>query len=144
MTREGEQRMVAVEEDSEEINREAFLQAKVTPKKRRACKLKAPLDMALLHRSKRLHHKDCFKEGDLAEPEDAVDVEPEDDNALAIVPVQTMSAYQIMGTSTLSAGSKDPHLAIDMVQAIVTNFLNMPATSVTREVLEAEGASPNV
>lgn len=110
------------------------------------------MDVSLLRRSKRLVWHDNFKEEELlrAKPEEEEDLaleEADDGNALAIIPVHAaLSEYKIMGTSTLQLGSGDiaPQFPVNLVQAIATNFLNMPATLVTREVLEADDANLDV
>lgn len=121
------------------------------PKKCRARKPKAPLDVSLLWCSKRLTRRDGFKEGEFVEPaaghEDADMAEDAADDSLALVLISTIAqAIQIVGTSSLPVGSTAvaPHLPVDLMQAIATNFRNMLATSVTREVLEAGDVSPNV
>lgn len=86
-----------------------------------------------------------------SDAEDAEDTEDEpagmDANPLAIISMpEAHLEGSVWGSSNLPPGSLTvaPHLLVDMVQAIATNFLNIPSSFVTKEALEADDASPNV
>lgn len=147
-TRREDNTAAEYEEELMEINKVTFLRTRAKPKKRRAHKPHTPLDVKLLRRSQCLIKKDDFKDGSLVES-DIEDVEDTEDDpnplALILVPEATLTV-NVRGYSNLPPGSlaMAPHLSMDMVQAIATNFLNMPSSLVTKEALEADDASPNV
>lgn len=128
-----------------EINRDIFLQNKASPKKCRARKAKAPLDVTFLRRSKLLIKKDGFKDGaheeddDQQEYQEDVPHQDEPNLPLALVPAANMICDDAPTPSATT-----PYLPLDVVQSLATSFLNMPALAVTKEVLEADDAHPNV
>lgn len=125
-----------VQGSSDEVQILDEMPPRKTPKKRRSRKMKGPLDVSLLHRSKRLNAgmQGYMRKEDAAQVEEApVGDQMEEISDIAPLtsippkPVEQESALVVYtGSAANVAHLPAPTLPACMVRAIGTDFLKMP------------------
>ncbi|CAN6235502.1 unnamed protein product [Urochloa humidicola] len=135
------------------------ISARKTPKKRRARKLKGPLDDVMLHRSTRLKKTHGFKDnasvvaGASVDDDDHIDVvvtasmlevvvslapnEPITIAPLEIVSPDDHVEATYVGSAAASRIALVPHITLSVVSVIGTDFLKMQPSGVSKDVMMA-------
>ncbi|CAO2148629.1 unnamed protein product [Urochloa humidicola] len=129
--------------------------ASVKPKKRRARKMRGPLDIKLVRRSTRLKKTHGFRDdasaaaaGAEAEPVDepAPVVEPEAavDAVMEPAPLEVLPAQELITYKPIPVDPPAPiapHLSVSMMQAIGSGYLKMPPGALSDEMLGESSAN---